>query len=228
MLLYLHTDFVCISTCHVILITVERIDNIVNITDCKSFIIYKNLEFEKSIVLKKKLYQFEFLNFDSERSEECIDFTMIPKQYCISVYILECNSAGFTEYNKSASIFSSASGSIVVLELDFFREPTNCIVYYQRTAICCCIKENIEIGWKEAAIYESLASSRFIYQVQNKIDKEKTAKVQMSDSLQKPILNEVKNVLILQCVITSRNNAPISNYGGGFRCKSEYPWCIIE
>ncbi|KAE9530628.1 hypothetical protein AGLY_011090 [Aphis glycines] len=28
--------------------------------------------------------------------------------------------------------------------------------------------------------------------------------------------------------ITSRNNAPISNYGGGFRCKSEYPWCIME
>ncbi|KAE9522070.1 hypothetical protein AGLY_017532 [Aphis glycines] len=28
--------------------------------------------------------------------------------------------------------------------------------------------------------------------------------------------------------ITSRNNAPISNYGSGFRCKSEYPWCIIE
>ncbi|KAF0718309.1 Uncharacterized protein FWK35_00028652 [Aphis craccivora] len=29
-------------------------------------------------------------------------------------------------------------------------------------------------------------------------------------------------------IITSRNNAPISNYGGGFRCKSEYPWCIIN
>ncbi|KAE9532384.1 hypothetical protein AGLY_010007 [Aphis glycines] len=29
-------------------------------------------------------------------------------------------------------------------------------------------------------------------------------------------------------LITSRNNAPISNYGGGFRCKSEYPWCIIK
>ncbi|KAF0771230.1 Uncharacterized protein FWK35_00001959 [Aphis craccivora] len=28
--------------------------------------------------------------------------------------------------------------------------------------------------------------------------------------------------------ITSRNNAPISNFGCGFRCKSEYPWCIIE
>ncbi|KAF0732554.1 ATP-dependent DNA helicase [Aphis craccivora] len=28
--------------------------------------------------------------------------------------------------------------------------------------------------------------------------------------------------------ITSQNNSPISNYGGGFRCKSEYPWCIIE
>ncbi|KAF0771960.1 Uncharacterized protein FWK35_00006127, partial [Aphis craccivora] len=28
--------------------------------------------------------------------------------------------------------------------------------------------------------------------------------------------------------ITSRNNAPILKYGGGFRCKSEYPWCIIE
>ncbi|KAF0753784.1 Uncharacterized protein FWK35_00025066 [Aphis craccivora] len=44
------------------------------------------------------------------------------------------------------------------------------------------------------------------------------------------------NLLILQlCVffvsvysITSRNNAPISNFGGGFRCKSKYPWCIIE
>ncbi|KAF0758418.1 Uncharacterized protein FWK35_00019399 [Aphis craccivora] len=29
-------------------------------------------------------------------------------------------------------------------------------------------------------------------------------------------------------IITSRNNAPISNYGDSFRCKSEYPWCIIE
>ncbi|KAE9523574.1 hypothetical protein AGLY_016126 [Aphis glycines] len=28
--------------------------------------------------------------------------------------------------------------------------------------------------------------------------------------------------------ITSRNNASISNFGGGFRWKSEYPWCIIE
>ncbi|KAF0761596.1 Uncharacterized protein FWK35_00012508 [Aphis craccivora] len=28
--------------------------------------------------------------------------------------------------------------------------------------------------------------------------------------------------------ITSRNNAPISKLGDGFRCKSEYPWCIIE
>ncbi|KAF0754305.1 Uncharacterized protein FWK35_00022645, partial [Aphis craccivora] len=25
----------------------------------------------------------------------------------------------------------------------------------------------------------------------------------------------------------SINNASISNFGGGFRCKSEYPWCII-
>ncbi|KAF0771333.1 Uncharacterized protein FWK35_00006830 [Aphis craccivora] len=28
-------------------------------------------------------------------------------------------------------------------------------------------------------------------------------------------------------IITNRNNAPISNFKGGFR-KSEYPWCIIE
>ncbi|KAE9521931.1 hypothetical protein AGLY_017665 [Aphis glycines] len=28
-------------------------------------------------------------------------------------------------------------------------------------------------------------------------------------------------------IITSRNNASISNFGGGFRWKSEYPWCII-
>ncbi|KAF0762199.1 Uncharacterized protein FWK35_00008316 [Aphis craccivora] len=25
--------------------------------------------------------------------------------------------------------------------------------------------------------------------------------------------------------ITSRNNASISNFGGGFRWQSEYPWC---
>ncbi|KAE9534000.1 hypothetical protein AGLY_008736 [Aphis glycines] len=28
--------------------------------------------------------------------------------------------------------------------------------------------------------------------------------------------------------IISRNNASISNFGGGFQWKSEYPWCIIE
>ncbi|KAF0752082.1 Uncharacterized protein FWK35_00022816 [Aphis craccivora] len=28
--------------------------------------------------------------------------------------------------------------------------------------------------------------------------------------------------------ITSRNKAPISNFWGGFRCKTEYPWCIIQ
>ncbi|KAF0767781.1 Uncharacterized protein FWK35_00019365 [Aphis craccivora] len=28
--------------------------------------------------------------------------------------------------------------------------------------------------------------------------------------------------------ITSRNNTQISNFEGDFRCKSEYPWCIIE
>ncbi|KAE9545428.1 hypothetical protein AGLY_000971 [Aphis glycines] len=29
-------------------------------------------------------------------------------------------------------------------------------------------------------------------------------------------------------IITSRNNASISNFGGGSRWQSEYPWCIIE
>ncbi|KAF0768739.1 Uncharacterized protein FWK35_00010653, partial [Aphis craccivora] len=42
----------------------------------------------------------------------------------------------------------------------------------------------------------------------------------------------IKRVLVMYAAfpspITSRNNAPISNYGGGFRCKSKYPWCIIE
>ncbi|KAF0760152.1 Uncharacterized protein FWK35_00014365 [Aphis craccivora] len=32
----------------------------------------------------------------------------------------------------------------------------------------------------------------------------------------------------MMCVLTSQNNAPISNFWGGFRCKSEYSWCIIE
>ncbi|KAF0760749.1 Uncharacterized protein FWK35_00008307 [Aphis craccivora] len=29
-------------------------------------------------------------------------------------------------------------------------------------------------------------------------------------------------------IITSRNNASISNFEGGFRWQSEYPWCIIK
>ncbi|KAF0762657.1 Uncharacterized protein FWK35_00019472 [Aphis craccivora] len=36
------------------------------------------------------------------------------------------------------------------------------------------------------------------------------------------------NIMLMRCSITSRNNAQISNFGGSFRCKSEYPWCIIE
>ncbi|KAF0711311.1 Uncharacterized protein FWK35_00030309, partial [Aphis craccivora] len=34
-------------------------------------------------------------------------------------------------------------------------------------------------------------------------------------------------VFVSMYSITCRNNASISNFGGGFRCKSEYPWCII-
>ncbi|KAF0749666.1 Uncharacterized protein FWK35_00014926 [Aphis craccivora] len=40
----------------------------------------------------------------------------------------------------------------------------------------------------------------------------------------KKILNEVMN----HYSITSRNNASISNFAGGFRWKSEYLWCIIK
>ncbi|KAF0714509.1 Uncharacterized protein FWK35_00021690, partial [Aphis craccivora] len=29
-------------------------------------------------------------------------------------------------------------------------------------------------------------------------------------------------------IITSQNNVPISTFWGGFRWKSEYPWCIKE
>ncbi|KAF0739494.1 Uncharacterized protein FWK35_00016288 [Aphis craccivora] len=48
-------------------------------------------------------------------------------------------------------------------------------------------------------------------------------------SLEFPINSERSEECIdFTMIITSRNNAPISNFGGGFRCKSEYPWCIIE
>ncbi|KAF0768166.1 Uncharacterized protein FWK35_00028524 [Aphis craccivora] len=50
----------------------------------------------------------------------------------------------------------------------------------------------------------------------------------MSPKHSKPILYGVMNVLIYNDGIASRNNASISNFGGGFGCKSEYPWCIIE
>ncbi|KAF0761588.1 Uncharacterized protein FWK35_00007207 [Aphis craccivora] len=35
-------------------------------------------------------------------------------------------------------------------------------------------------------------------------------------------------VCVQQYSITSRNNISISNFGGGFRWQSEYPFCIIE
>ena len=35
-------------------------------------------------------------------------------------------------------------------------------------------------------------------------------------------------VFVSVYIITSRNNVSISNFGGGFRCKIGYPWCIIE
>ncbi|KAF0772063.1 Uncharacterized protein FWK35_00002913 [Aphis craccivora] len=44
----------------------------------------------------------------------------------------------------------------------------------------------------------------------------------------KHIIEHDKEIKINHLKITSRNNAPISNFAGGFRCKSEYPWCIIK
>ncbi|KAF0712296.1 Uncharacterized protein FWK35_00036162 [Aphis craccivora] len=54
--------------------------------------------------------------------------------------------------------------------------------------------------------------------------------------LREPSDDEEEKIFILnsersdECIDFTiiRNNAPISNYGGGFRCNSEYPWCIIE
>ncbi|KAE9541255.1 hypothetical protein AGLY_004500, partial [Aphis glycines] len=44
------------------------------------------------------------------------------------------------------------------------------------------------------------------------------------------ILNGVMNdeCIDFTMIITSRNNASISNFRDGFRWQSEYPWCIIE
>ncbi|KAF0749802.1 Uncharacterized protein FWK35_00016103 [Aphis craccivora] len=38
----------------------------------------------------------------------------------------------------------------------------------------------------------------------------------------------VSFIVVLIYNITSQNNASISNFGGSFRWKSEYPWCILE
>ncbi|KAF0700435.1 Uncharacterized protein FWK35_00032396, partial [Aphis craccivora] len=35
-------------------------------------------------------------------------------------------------------------------------------------------------------------------------------------------------VCLCVCTINCRNNTSISNFRGGFRWQSEYPWCIIE
>ncbi|KAF0762197.1 transcription initiation factor IIA subunit 2 [Aphis craccivora] len=54
--------------------------------------------------------------------------------------------------------------------------------------------------------------------------------LQFDKSVNNSLATRVKSKITFKApqIITSRNNAPISNYGGGFRCKSEYPWCIIE
>ncbi|KAE9527328.1 hypothetical protein AGLY_013026 [Aphis glycines] len=51
-------------------------------------------------------------------------------------------------------------------------------------------------------------------------------------TFQKNILNEAM-MCFFCCIPTGysiifRNSASISNFGGGFQWKSEYPWCIIE
>ncbi|KAF0751452.1 Uncharacterized protein FWK35_00007755 [Aphis craccivora] len=56
----------------------------------------------------------------------------------------------------------------------------------------------------------------------------KVPRFQFATTVRHNILIEVKNGIDFTMIITSRNNAPISNFGGGFRCKSEYPCCIIE
>ncbi|KAE9531672.1 hypothetical protein AGLY_010878 [Aphis glycines] len=55
-----------------------------------------------------------------------------------------------------------------------------------------------------------------------------TSRSQSNPKFLEPHSKRSEECIDFTMIITSRNNAPISNYGGGFRCKSEYPWCIIE
>ncbi|KAF0755191.1 Uncharacterized protein FWK35_00020905 [Aphis craccivora] len=48
-----------------------------------------------------------------------------------------------------------------------------------------------------------------------------------SERSDKCIYNDVR-FLVSVYSITCRNNASISNFRRGFRCQSEYPWCIIQ
>ncbi|KAF0773030.1 phosphatidylinositol phosphatase PTPRQ [Aphis craccivora] len=55
-----------------------------------------------------------------------------------------------------------------------------------------------------------------------------TVYVTVISTLRQPDSEQSDECIDFTMIITTRNNAPISNFGGGFRCKSEYPWCIIE
>ncbi|KAF0765303.1 Uncharacterized protein FWK35_00004660 [Aphis craccivora] len=59
--------------------------------------------------------------------------------------------------------------------------------------------------------------------------------LQILENLTIQILTKIRQIpeylqiiLYYSSDMTSRNNATISNFVGGFRWQSEYPWCIIE
>ncbi|KAE9537342.1 hypothetical protein AGLY_006365, partial [Aphis glycines] len=176
-------------------------------------------EFAEKIIVKLTI------NFilDSERSDECIDFTMI---------ITSRNNASISNFGGGLYYREKKVGKWV--------------------PFCCTLGGGVDLGLGVDKIFLALSKYwKILYKILTKIRQnyeylqiilyilfENCWKMFTFYLYNAPRIftftSETTPIILLTLTfgenfnITSRNNASISNFGGGFRWKSEYPWCIIE
>ncbi|KAE9523008.1 hypothetical protein AGLY_016639 [Aphis glycines] len=74
----------------------------------------------------------------------------------------------------------------------------------------------------------TLDTNKFIIEIEKHVELWDTGNSQRSDECIDFTMMYVFFFAVSVYSITSRNNASISNFGGGSRWESEYPWCIIK
>ncbi|KAF0715908.1 Uncharacterized protein FWK35_00031111 [Aphis craccivora] len=115
--------------------------------------------------------------------------------------------------------------NIIVAQIKLFFQIPKIFFYYLRSILWAAMIQYLCIFFFK--IYDYLPSLKF-----EQVTEEKILIIFLDSERSDECIDFTMMCVVFFCVsvysITSRNNAPISNFGGGFRCKSEYPWCIIK